>query len=213
MPLERFSQTPVAQGLVNIWGPVVLIQVPHRSGRDIQFKRYMRYSKHPQMGHLWRGTTSFSKSTTQLWSRPYYQGQSRTSSHDVEMDRHASSAARFHLFVSWLASAQNSLADAASHFEYGRLFAWPHPCREALHAAPQLRYQHMLTCPPGCIFLCTASLPRPDRPIGQDRILYRLHHTISQFRNSDGSILQHPRPCSNGRLAGGSVGFTQTIKS
>jgi len=78
----------------------------------------MRYSNHPQMGHLWRAPHHFPSRQLSYGLGLIIRDNPERSSHEhVEMDRHASSAARFHYSSSWLASAQNSLADAASHFE------------------------------------------------------------------------------------------------
>jgi len=73
---------------------------------------------------------------------------------------------------SWLASSDNSLADAASRFDYAHLFSMvpymkPKPCR----LAPQLHgIKTTLTCPPAWPFSYgMASRPRPGRLIGQDR--------------------------------------------
>jgi len=104
---------------------------------------------------------------------------------------------------SWVSSLNNQIADAASRFEYTRLFAIaPSMQKKPCATHPRLRgIKHMLTCPPGSpSFYGTASPPRPARHIGQDRSHLGTSSCstpnlgMGTARNS-----QHHKPqCSNG---------------
>jgi len=92
----------------------------------------------------------------------------------------------------WIPSIHNSLADAASSFEYAWLFQMaPSLKKKACPPLPQLRgIKCMLTYlhewPSSCGM---ASPPRPDQPIGQDKSPSATLSPHPQFRNLDRSML------------------------
>jgi len=79
--LNVFTDASGSKGLGGIFGDRwYSSRCPRRfRTHTSNLRRYMRYSKPSSDGaSSGEGTTSFSKSTTQPWSRPYHQGQSKT---------------------------------------------------------------------------------------------------------------------------------------
>src|SRR5882672_8052246 len=98
----------------------------------------------------------------------------------------------FYHSSSWLASDQNMLADATSHFEYARLFLLtPHMKWKPCPIHPQLHgIKHSLTSCPGQPASCgMAWHPRPAQPIGQEKnhSMISLPYTL----NSETLMAQH----------------------
>jgi len=84
---------------------------------------------------------------------------------------HASSAARFFIFMLLGVIIKQPIADAASHFEYTRLFSMAHQCRRnpVQHTPGYVVSNTCSLVPRVTFFYGTASPPRPARHIGQDR--------------------------------------------
>src|SRR5882672_6019657 len=120
---------------------------------------------------------------------------------------------------SWLASSDNSLADAAFRFDYAHLFSMaPYMKRKPCMPSPQLcGIKTMLTCPPAQLFSYgTASPPRPGQLIGQDRNCSMISSpcTHSSEMLMAPSSLQHKSSLSNWLPgSGGSNGFSPRLSS
>lgn len=117
---------------------------------------------------------------------------------------------------SWLSSSDNPLADAASRFEYARLFTLaPYMQRKPCQTLPQLRgIKHTLTCrqePRSSYGM--ASHPRPARLIGQDKSLSQTSSPCTLNLETQTAQCFQPlkRPCSNG--SHGSVGSKESSQN
>src|SRR5882672_1971631 len=174
--------------------------------RDIQFKEiYAVLQAIMRWGHMWNGRhIIFHVDSTPvvhaLTSGTIQNAQVMNVLRSIVM---LAAQLNFSYSSSWLASSRNALADAASHFEYGRLFDLaPTMQRKPCPQHPQLRGMKptLIYHPVWHSSSGMASPPRPGRPIGQNRSL--LQTSSSCIPNSGTQMVQcsqHPKwPCSNG---------------